>query len=266
MTNREKALEEALEKYRDPNNWKRSGRGNWCEWVGANNGRSVALAALSLPATSTEMAGGGWRPASEAPDRGYYLLADSTQPHLAGVFLGQMVDGKAWDVNKAKYVQADLWHPVSVPALTTASPAGTPEGWLTADRVEEWRKSLKAVSGKYGGKEADALCTMALWALVHALQHAGLEPVAERNSEGCGQAQGQPSRQTASAPSAWRSMEDAPKDGTLVLLWDADREGCSIAFWLAAQTRWVSPFDSSPDAPTAWMPLPPPPSSDEASR
>jgi hypothetical protein len=57
----------------------------------------------------------------------------------------------------------------------------------------------------------------------------------------------------------WRSMEGAPKDGSLMLLWDADREGCSIAFWLAAQSRWVSPFDSSPDAPTVWMPLPKPP-------
>lgn len=80
----------------------------------------------------------------------------------------------------------------------------------------------------------------------------------------------------------WQPIETAPKDGSPMLLWDAEREIPIVGMWVSfagtnspesyepAYSGWDSMsgvptwLDASPDAqPTHWMPLPAPPVRDE---
>ncbi len=81
--------------------------------------KEICRLALSALAPSS-----GWRPLSTAPDTGYHLLADSTEPHLSGVFLGQVVYGKAWDPARGVYRPADVWMPVTPPGTEATPPQG----------------------------------------------------------------------------------------------------------------------------------------------
>lgn len=67
------------------------------------------------------------------------------------------------------------------------------------------------------------------------------------------------------APSAWRAIGTAPRDGTVILTYDIRKspEAAISACWWAVYYRdeegWMNDQDSEPD-PTHWMPLPDPPS------
>ncbi len=56
-----------------------------------------------------------WMPIETAPNHGYHLLADSSAPHLSGIFLGQVLDGRPWNVWTGEHVKADLWMPLILP-------------------------------------------------------------------------------------------------------------------------------------------------------
>lgn len=89
-------------------------------------------------------------------------------------------------------------------------------------------------------------------------------------------------RDTLARRVEWQPIETAPKDGSAILLWDAEREVAIVGMWLSfagtnspdsyepAYSGWDSIsgvptwLDASPDAqPTHWMPLPAPPVRDE---
>lgn len=60
----------------------------------------------------------------------------------------------------------------------------------------------------------------------------------------------------------WQSIDSAPKDGTLVLVANAERI-IRIALWQETWREWHAiPGKYSFAAPTHWMALPSPPSSD----
>lgn len=78
--------------------------------------------------------------------------------------------------------------------------------------------------------------------------------------------------------SEWQPIETAPKDGTLIILWDSNRELAVSGHWHSEPARddpsngyehawswWVSSndtimWDGGPDdIPTHWTPLPEPP-------
>ena len=70
---------------------------------------------------------------------------------------------------------------------------------------------------------------------------------------------------TELAKHQWRTMDDAPRDGEIVIVWcPADEDSLDIAhatldFYEPAIAEWRR---SRPDQqPTHWMPLPPPPPS-----
>jgi hypothetical protein len=61
---------------------------------------------------------------------------------------------------------------------------------------------------------------------------------------------------------AWQPIESAPKDGTRVML--ADAEWTDIGRWRIESQLWMDDDDAGwtdPFWPTHWMPLPPPPGS-----
>ena len=68
-------LMRALQRYADPNNWRRSGRGNWCEWTGKDNGRSLALQTLAALRAQQE---GKWCGPCNADRRGRQSDLDHT--------------------------------------------------------------------------------------------------------------------------------------------------------------------------------------------
>lgn len=53
----------------------------------------------------------------------------------------------------------------------------------------------------------------------------------------------------------WRSMDDAPKDGTAILAWVPRQRGasCDVILWF--EGAWYDQW-GSPEAPTHWTPLP----------
>ena len=63
----------------------------------------------------------------------------------------------------------------------------------------------------------------------------------------------------------WQPIETAPKDGTLVLVWDEDTGGAFAAQFLVEVTGWGNPGEWMDWhgmrllQPTHWMPLPDPP-------
>jgi hypothetical protein len=54
----------------------------------------------------------------------------------------------------------------------------------------------------------------------------------------------------------WQPIETAPKDGTQVWAWDAER-GSNPALWVDG--AWWITYDDAMIHPTHWMPLPDPP-------
>jgi hypothetical protein len=59
---------------------------------------------------------------------------------------------------------------------------------------------------------------------------------------------------------AWRPIETAPKDGTLVLAcWAGSGMYPIITRWLKNAQAWTHPFNKPVNPPTHWMPLPTPP-------
>jgi hypothetical protein len=54
----------------------------------------------------------------------------------------------------------------------------------------------------------------------------------------------------------WQPIETAPKDGTQVWAWDAER-GSNPALWV--EGAWWITYDDAMIHPTHWMPLPDPP-------
>jgi hypothetical protein len=63
----------------------------------------------------------------------------------------------------------------------------------------------------------------------------------------------------------WRSdMENAPRDGTLILLWYPEKRMLPARPNLGRWMRGGWNGGSGPQAPTHWMPLPPPPEGEEA--
>ena len=66
---------------------------------------------------------------------------------------------------------------------------------------------------------------------------------------------------------AWQPIESAPKDGTVILLWDAEFTGVRVARWhstlpyvnLAEGGYWQSAHSYHGVKATHWMPLPAPP-------
>lgn len=66
--------------------------------------------------------------------------------------------------------------------------------------------------------------------------------------------------------SEWQPIETAPKDGSYVLVWA--ESGHEFARWFRAGECWIRAEDMQnlwgEDAPTHWMPLPAPPSTDRS--
>jgi hypothetical protein len=66
--------------------------------------------------------------------------------------------------------------------------------------------------------------------------------------------------EAAVAPVGWQPIETAPKDGTIVLVWDG--ENMAVADWVEFPYRpgggWMEGIEVFSD-PTHWMPLPEPP-------
>lgn len=73
-------------------------------------------------------------------------------------------------------------------------------------------------------------------------------------------------------PAGWRPIESAPKDGTLLLLWESYEDEPFIGRWHDFRSRWIAStahYNTDGDAcvidtvcsegVTHWMPLPPPP-------
>ncbi|WPY93143.1 hypothetical protein T8T21_08380 [Limimaricola variabilis] len=64
------------------------------------------------------------------------------------------------------------------------------------------------------------------------------------------------------APSIWRDISTAPKDGRLVLLRTEHGDewaGTYVAYWIASRGLWFYSQDRSVPRPTHWMPVPPAP-------
>lgn len=66
------------------------------------------------------------------------------------------------------------------------------------------------------------------------------------------------------AEGGWQPIETAPKDGTSLMVWCADREIVTLAFWLEGNDvrkgYWSGHYETiTPDEPTHWQPLPQPP-------
>lgn len=60
-----------------------------------------------------------WQGIESAPNRGYHLLCIPTKPHLSGIFLGQVVDGRPWNPGKGWVDEATLWMPIVAPPAHT---------------------------------------------------------------------------------------------------------------------------------------------------
>jgi hypothetical protein len=55
----------------------------------------------------------------------------------------------------------------------------------------------------------------------------------------------------------WRRIEEAPKDGTLILIsWAGSEIHPVISRWLKLRQGWTHPFNKPVNPPTHWMPLP----------
>lgn len=68
----------------------------------------------------------------------------------------------------------------------------------------------------------------------------------------------------------WRPIEEAPKDGTEILVYTTDQSAWYVVFWDdepgCPSHPWQTPDGISyhRDVPTHWLPLPAPPSKDKA--
>ena len=73
----------------------------------------------------------------------------------------------------------------------------------------------------------------------------------------------------AAHPGGWRPIETAPKDGSVLLLWDGEAQdmgwmsNCHIGFWsepIDAPGDWIDGMGRREEFyPTHWRPLPSPP-------
>lgn len=60
--------------------------------------------------------------------------------------------------------------------------------------------------------------------------------------------------------SDWQPIETAPRDGTLVWLYEPhDMGGFMFAGGVCLEGEWINNLDFNPQMPTHWMPLPAPP-------
>ncbi len=62
------------------------------------------------------------------------------------------------------------------------------------------------------------------------------------------------------ASPAWRTMDDAPKDGTWVALWEPGRNEVVAGFFLVDDLWMINDY---PCTPTHWQPLPAPPTKED---
>jgi len=63
--------------------------------------------------------------------------------------------------------------------------------------------------------------------------------------------------------SEWRLIATAPQDGRPVLLFHPDWDTFEVGVYNAEVARWQERTGDLLDAPTHWMPLPPPPPESE---